>query len=669
LTTPPIRESLRALLGAVLLTGIADAAFAQRPVLTVETAIDLQSVSDPAIDPTGRRIAYVVSVPAGTDSEERRAGSEIWVTSIDGGDERRFTPEGVRSSSPQWSPDGKTLAFLSKREELNEHRQIYLIAIDGGEASLLTRHDTSIDAFRWSPDGRSIAFLAPDAKTEVQKEDEEASRDWVIVDEQRTYSRLWIADAETGESRAVYETDLDASRFEWTPDGEQLIFTAAAIPGPDAAMMHSRLHRVSIEGGEPTVICPTEGKLGRFAIAPDGSKLAFLGAVSFNDPREQSLFIAPLAGGAARNLTEGFEGAASRIAWVDDHTVLMLAQQGTNTTPNLVDAQSGRRRTIIDGAPGAPGAPGGAALWSFDLQASSGRFCAIGSTPRHASELFAGSLKDDSLTRLTHHNPVLDTLRLPRVEAIEWTSVDGLRIEGVLTYPVGYEPGRRYPLIVNPHGGPEGTDLVGWDTVPQLMAARGFLVLQPNYRGSIGRGVAFSKGDHDDMGGLEFQDILAGIDALIARGLADRERIGMAGWSYGGYLSALAATHHSRRFKAAVIGAGVSNWISYTGTTDIPEEMCVVHWNRPMVENFELYWERSPLSGINNAQTPTLILHGAGDKRVPPSQAHEMYLALKSKGVPTQLVLYPRSGHGVSERAHRIDLFTRELDWFEKYLK
>lgn len=658
---PRTPVSLRIPLIASLLISAAGIAHAQQPVLTVETAIDLQSVHDAVIDPTGRRIAYVVSVPAWADSEERRAGSEIWVTSIDGSGERRFTPEGVRSSSPQWSPDGKTLAFLSKREEFNEHRQIYLIAIDGGEASLLTEHDTSIDAFRWSPDGRSIAFLAPDAKTEAQKEDEETGRDWIIVDEQHTYTRLWIADAETGESGAVYETDLDASRFEWTPGGEAIIFTAAAIPGPDAAMMHSRLFRIPIDGGEPMVICPTEGKLGRFAIAPDGTKLAFLGAVSFNDSSPQSLFVTSMDGGdPPRNLTGGFEGSAARLAWVDDETLLMLARQGTRTTLNLVHAQTGRRRTIIEGGP---------ALWSFDLHASSGRFCAIGSTPEHASELLAGSLESDSLTRLTHHNPVLDTLRLPHVETIEWTSIDGLRIAGVLTYPVDYEPGRRCPLIVNPHGGPEGTDLVGWDMVPQLMAARGFLVLQPNYRGSIGRGVAFSKGDHDDMGGLEFQDVLAGIDALIARGLADRDRVGMAGWSYGGYLSALAATHHSRRFKAAMMGAGLSNWISFTGTTDIPEEMCSVHWNRPMAENFDLYWERSPLSGIANAQTPTLILHGAGDKRVPPGQAHEMYLALKNKGVPTQLVLYPRSGHGVSERAHRIDLFTRELEWFEKYLK
>jgi dipeptidyl aminopeptidase/acylaminoacyl peptidase len=290
----------------------------------------------------------------------------------------------------------------------------------------------------------------------------------------------------------------------------------------------------------------------------------------------------------------------------------------------------------------------------------------LASAADHPTEVFASSFEGD-LRRLTRSNPVLDTVRLARQEEFTWTSTDGWAMAGVLTHPVEPGPGP-HPLIVNPHGGPEGVSQLGFNTLPQILAARGYLVFQPNYRGSGGRGVAFSKGDHDDLGGQEFRDILSGIDALIERGLADADRVGIGGWSYGGYLSALAGTHHSERFKAAVMGAGISNWVSFMGTTDIPYEMSIVHWNFFWRDDPALYWRRSPLSAINEASTPMLILHGANDARVHPGQALEMHEALRQREIPTQLVLYPRASHGLSERAHRIDMYQRHVDWFDRYV-
>jgi len=308
-------------------------------------------------------------------------------------------------------------------------------------------------------------------------------------------------------------------------------------------------------------------------------------------------------------------------------------------------------------------------LQSFDLHRASGRLAGVGHTSAHQSEVFTLTLKHPQPQRRTNHNAVLDGLRLAKQMVLRWKGADGWTIEGVLTYPLDFESGHRYPLVVNPHGGPEGTSLLGWSTFAQLLAARGYFVLQPNYRGSGGRGVTFSQGDHNDLGGKEFRDILAGIDTLAAEGLVDPQRVGIGGWSYGGYLSALAATHHSDRFRAAVMGAGISNWVSFAGTTDIPHEMSLVHWNQWAYDDFAMYWQRSPLSRIADAHTPLLILHGADDKRVPPGQAWELYTALKHNGIPTQLVLYPRSGHGVGERPHRLDLYRRQLDWFDRYLK
>jgi dipeptidyl aminopeptidase/acylaminoacyl peptidase len=294
-------------------------------------------------------------------------------------------------------------------------------------------------------------------------------------------------------------------------------------------------------------------------------------------------------------------------------------------------------------------------------------------TPQHPNDIFFGPTRGRSLTRLTTFNPQLADVRLGEQEIVRWKSVDGWEIEGVIVKPVGYQPGRRYPLVVQPHGGPESADLNGWlgsySRWGQMLAGRGFVVFYPNYRGSIGRGVAFAKADHRDLMGREFEDMLSGIDHLVRIGLVDGERVGIGGGSYGGYTSAWAATYASPRFKAAVVWMGITNWYSMTGTSDIFWENSTVHWNAIMYENFDLYWQRSPIAHIARAQTPTLLIHGAADQRVPIGQSQELYTALKWKGVPVEFVTYPREGHGVAEKAHQYDFMTRIIGWFEKYLK
>ncbi len=628
--------------------------------LSVEDALDLKEVQSAVISPTGEYAAYELSVPREADEDPGGGYREIWIAKLDEpGSERRYTPRRADCSSPQWAPDGKSVAFLSKRTGIHEETQVYAVPIDGGEAGVVTWHWTSVGSFRFSPDGSRIAFVAPDMKTAEQEEAEKLGHDWTVVGEGETYERLWVFDIEKGQSTAVYEGELNAGRFVWTPDGGSLIFHGSKTPDIDAKMMYSRLYRVSADGGEPEMMFETEGKLGRMDVSPDGSMLAFLGAVDIYDPLAQSVFVGPIEGGEARNLTEGLEASISEITWVDDETLLLRATAGTRTTISLLDVNSGVPQVVVEGG----------SISSIDLHKPSGRFCAVADSPRHPGELHFGSINSANLTRLTDSNPHLGEYTLAEQEAIEWTAEDGERIEGILTYPVGYEAGGRYPMIVNPHGGPEGADRVGFGLIRQLFGGHGYVVLQPNYRGSAGRGVAWTKGDQHDLGGQEFRDVLAGIDAVTGMGIIDPDRIGIGGWSYGGYFSALGATHHSQRFKAAVMGAGISNWISFLGATDIPHENYLVHWGRWLPGNAELFWERSPLSGIENAQTPTLIIHSLGDERVPYSQAMEMYRALKDKGVETQLVLYPRAGHGVRERAHRIDLFTRELEWFDRHLK
>ena len=400
------------------------------------------------------------------------------------------------------------------------------------------------------------------------------------------------------------------------------------------------------------------------AVSPDGKQLAFLGAISLNDPLAQSLFTVPSDGGTLRFLTQNVASSGTWVDWINNKTLALLSVKGTQTVLSRVDAGNGKMKDIMAGGP---------IMQSIDLNSKTGRFAAVAHAHKHPNEVFSGKTDSDKMERLTNHNPWMKSNRIARQEVIEWLGADGWRIEGVLTYPLYYKAGQKYPLVLQIHGGPEGVSLNGWTTGAgypvQVLAGEGYFVLQPNYRGSGGRGVAFSKADHDDLGGKEFEDVLAGVDTLIERGFVDGERIGTGGWSYGGYFSAWAATRHSERFKASVVAAGISNWISFAGTTDIPHEMSLVHWNSYWHTQRDLHWERSPSYYIKNANTPTLVIHGMSDVRVHPEQGIQLYTALKLKKVPTQLVLYPRQPHGLVERAHQLDYIKRVIEWFNKYLK
>jgi dipeptidyl aminopeptidase/acylaminoacyl peptidase len=638
--------------------------FAQETGLTPEMVVGLKRVTQVEIDPSGQKIAYVVSVPRGKDEEAGKAYSEIWVTGINGGEARLYTAKPASAIAVSWTPDGKKLTFLSKRKEHHPEIQVYILALDGGEARMATNHDTSVTAYQWSPDGQWLAYTAHDPKTAAEKAAKEAKRDWIVYDENYNHLRLWLHNVKTGEKRPLFNEGFSVWEFAWSPDSKTIVFQATETPLIDDSYMFRKMYTVSLEGGSPQLFCKTEGKLAQAAYSPDGSRVAFLGAVSLNDPVAQSLFIAAKDGGTPKNLTENFEGSVRALSWLDNATVLLLSTEGSKNTLRKMDVNSGKMAAILASDP---------IVESVSVHAASGRFAALVNAPGHPNEVYSGNLKDGKLKRLTNHNPELETVQLGRQEIIEWKAADGWRLEGVLTYPVGYQQGQKYPLALQIHGGPEGVSLNGWTTTAtypvQVLAANGYLVLQPNYRGSSGRGVAFSKADHDDLGGKEFEDVLAGVDALIERGLADSERVGTGGWSYGGYFSAWAATRHSSRFKASMVAAGLTNWISFAGTTDIPHEMSLVHWNSYWYDQRELHWERSPLYHLNNARTPTLIVHGLKDDRVHPEQSLELYTSLRLKNVPTKLVMYPREPHGLLENEHELHFIQTLLAWFNQYLK
>lgn len=658
-----LRMRARWSIAAVLL--IAGSAAAGNGTLTPEMVVDLEEVGQLAVDAGGKRIAYTLEVPRAPSDEPGRSYVELWVVAATGGSPRAFVAGSERVSAPAWSPDGNWIGFLSDRKvdgEEEDRRRLWIIPADGGEARRLFEHPSSIASYAWSPDGRYIAFTAGDAETDEEKEDKKAGRDWVVADEDPHYQRLWLFDTESGESRLWFDSDLDVASFHWTPDSRSMIFQSARSPRIDDEYMFSSIQRVAVDGKAATVVTETAGKLGAMATSPGGETLAFLAAVTRNDPLAQSLFVVPAAGGKARNLTEGYEGTGHDLAWLDAENLLLVAVERERHVLYQVEARDGERRSL-------PWP--GMILGHVVATPGTKRLAISAESPAHPTELFTLEPGGEPV-RLTRHSSPIAGVRLARQEVVEWKGADDWSISGVLTYPIDYESGKRYPLVLQVHGGPEGVSLDGWTTSSgypvQLLAARGYMVLQPNYRGSQGRGVAFSKADHDDLGGKEFEDVLAGIDALIERGLVDGSRVGTGGWSYGGYMSAWAATRHSERFRASIVAAGLTNWVAFAGTTDIPYEMSLVHWDSWWFDEPELHWERSPLAHIKRAATPTLLIHGAKDDRVHPEQSLELYTALRVRGVPTRYVLYPREPHGLNERAHRLDFIERTLDWFDTHL-
>jgi dipeptidyl aminopeptidase/acylaminoacyl peptidase len=667
------RAPRRALLAPALLGALALAAL--RPVavdaqITAEQVTQLQAVTSTAISPDGRWVAYTLSQPRGIEEDTvagLRAFSELWVAPVAGGAARAIVQRPLSASGPSWSPDASTLGFV--------HRgQVYTVPAAGGELRALTSVPTGVLSFQWAPDGRSIAFTSrvaetPEAAERRRRGDDvmvttDAYLPWVFPLQEPRPVRLWVQPLEGGQARALTPETQFVREFTWAPDSRRLAVQTTEHGDADADQLFRRIFTVTTEGGAPQLLVPTEGKLGAMSWSPDGTRLAYMGATRLNDPLAQSLFVvAP--GGAPQNLTPEYEGSVVWVGWQDARTVRFIAVESTRTLLQTVPVTGGGRTRVVGLGP--------EIFQSASFARDGNTFAMPVNTAQHPNEVYVGTVRDRRLRRITNHNAFLAGVRLGRQETVSYTARDGMRIDGVLIHPVNAQPGVRAPLAVLPHGGPEGIDFDGWNTralyPTQLLAGAGYAVFMPNYRGSGGRGVAFSQGDHRDLGGREFDDILDGIDYLHTNGVADRERVGISGTSYGGYFSAWAGTRHANRFRLAMPFAGISNWMSFMGTTDIPLEMSVVHWDLMPWEHPLLMWERSPIAHITETSTPMVIGHGLVDERVHPEQMIQLHQLLRLRGVPSELVLYPREPHGLLERQHQLDYMRRIVQSFDRYVR
>ena len=573
-----------------------------------------RSVLSAAVSPDGDQVAFLRSRPRRpVEDDSDRAWVELYVLTAEGREVPFVTGE-VNVSRPLWVTND-TLMFAQRRDG-DDHRAVYRISTRGGEAQKVFEHETNVNAFDVAQDGRWMAFLAVDEKEADREEREKQGFNQQIFEEQPAFSRLHLVDLRSGDEpsdRDVTMLDVQGSlrSLRFSPDGQRLLVAVTPTPYVDDSYVAQTLLVVDREGQVLATI-ETEGKLGSADWSPDGRHIALIGSVDRNDPAFGRLMVASADGGTPRDLLPDLRasGHVSAFVWRDADTIAYVADIGTDTVVKTTSVSGSGEGTLL--------AAGKLVVASLDGSLG-GALALVAQTPQHPNEVY--TIADDgAAVRRTTSNEWLADLRFASQEVIRYSARDGLELEGILISPLDRQPGRRYPLQLVVHGGPESHFRNGWLTgynAPgQVAAARGFAVFYPNYRGSTGRGVEFSKISQADATGPEFDDLIDGVDHLIQIGLVDGDRVGITGGSYGGYASAWGTTYYSDRFAAAIPFVGISNAISKMGTTDIPQEMYDVHHRKWLWDDWDYFAKASPIYYATRNRTPTLILHGKDDPRV-----------------------------------------------------
>ncbi len=631
--------------------------------LTPDDVVELKTVGAVSMSSEGDHIAYTLSVPRSDGESIGRNYSELYIIPSVGGDPIAVIEKPESASSPQWGVDGR-LYFTSRIAEHHNQTQVYSVNASGDDLMRHTSADNGLSNFSWNADGSMLAYTALDPVSEEQKRLEEEGFDMIVAGENLRYTRLWVQPRE-GEASIVTPEHMYIWDFDWSPVDNRLAIRVSDAPGADEGQMYTRYALIEHDGSNYEELMSTPRKKAAMSWSPDGQYLAVLAGKVYSDPLPQRIWLLNTDGNETRDITPpNWEGTPESIHWMDNQTLLFTAVERSSTGLYSMDLARQSPRMLVGGDE--------LIFRNVTMNAARSLFAASVNTSSHPGEVYVMNLRRGN-ERLTHHNTWLADREFGEQSSITWSGADDLEIEGILVKPVGYQEGVRYPLVVLPHGGPEGISMNGWNTRAlypvQVLASQGYMVFEPNYRGSGGRGTAFASANHRDLGGKEFDDVLLGIDHLNELGLIDPERVGISGTSYGGYFAAWAATRYSDYFAAGITFAGLSNWVSFMGTTDIPHEMSVVHWDLYWFDNPGQNWERSPVAWLYQSTTPLLVAHGFADDRVHPEQSIQLHQFLNMLDIPTGLVLYPREPHGLTERAHQIDFINRVVDWFDMYLK
>lgn len=665
-----MKQYYKIILAIILFIAGATAPFAfSQSVLSPNDLLGLERCSISQLSPDGTELIYVISTPRGANESPGSSHREYFKMNLISNESSPLFEEDIKGASPQYSPDGSQLAFTYKKE--GEKRQVWIMPVNGGEILQVTNAENGVNSFKWQADGLGMAYLSMQAKSEKELALKKRGYDFIFYEENLKIKELYLvqfdADFQIKSEKKLLQ-DTHVWDFEFSPNGEYLAFTSSQNNLTDDRLMFRKIKIMDLSKGKVIKDIGNIGKLGNYVFNEEGTQLAFASALNINDHAVSQAFTYSLQKETITNLTpEDFKGHVTWVGWKNNKEILFYSGEGVYPKLSSVSIKKGKRTVLLDAKDteiifGQP-------LFTADLKT----FVFTGNTPYDPSNIYSWNGKGKFI-KLTNINPQLSEKQFGEQEIIKFTARDGMEIEGLLIKPVNYKKNKKYPLVLYVHGGPESHHSNGWlsryATPGQVMAGKGYLVAYLNYRASTGYGVDFAMEGFMDPAGKEFDDLADGIEYLIAEKGADKERVGMAGGSYGGYASAWFATYYTDYVKAVCMFVGISNVSSKRGTTDISKEELYVHSGKPLEEQWQMNLERSPVYWAHQSKTATLIIGGADDPRVHPEQSLQLYRRMKMNDHPAvRLVQYPGEGHGNRKQVGQIDVIYRQMDWLDWYVK